>query len=92
MGLLPSQIEDIPASDHDLLVRYWIEEPWGPWRDNMHAAMIALELHRANFKGEVSLSDFMVKGPWKRAQDAAEKQVAAKRDLFAYFRTIAKKV
>jgi hypothetical protein len=30
--------------------RYWIEEPWGPLRDNMHAAMIVSELLKPHYR------------------------------------------
>jgi hypothetical protein len=39
--------------------RYWREEPWGPWRDNLHAAIIAREIARPNLRpgSKYSLSD-----------------------------------
>jgi hypothetical protein len=30
----------------ELLNRYWLEEPWGAWRDNIHTAIIAREIAR----------------------------------------------
>lgn len=31
----------MPARHLWQLQRYWSEEPWGPWRDNMHAGLVA---------------------------------------------------
>lgn len=43
--------------------RYWGEEPWGPWRDNMHMAILASTLLRphlsSNSKG-VEVDAFML--------------------------------
>lgn len=45
--------------------RYWIEEPWGPWRDNLHAALLAREVIRPHAKAgvKIELEDFMVRQP-----------------------------
>jgi hypothetical protein len=43
-------VDDLPAQDVDLLARYWLHEPWGPWRDNLHAAMIAREVFKSTLK------------------------------------------
>ena len=63
LGLLPSEVEDIGASDYDLLWRHWLEEPWGPFRDNMHAAMIAREVRKTAFKGDHKLDQWMITKP-----------------------------
>jgi hypothetical protein len=69
----------------DLLHRYWAEEPWGPWRDNLHAAIIAREIHRAHFKGEIRLDDFMVLDPAKR------QQAFDRKSFFDMFKAIAQR-
>jgi hypothetical protein len=44
---------------------YWIAEPWGPWRDNYHAAFITAELLRPHLKDfeRPSLNRFMYTDP-----------------------------
>lgn len=53
-------------------LKYWEDEPWGPYRDNLHAAMIAREVQRPQLrKGTKSkLDDFMVTNPEKRQRAA----------------------
>ena len=46
LGCAPHEVYDLPANDVELLRRYWLEEPWGAWRDNIHAAIIAREIWR----------------------------------------------
>lgn len=45
--------------------RFWLEEPWGPWRDNLHAAMICRELRRPQVTSgaTIRLDDFMIRQP-----------------------------
>jgi len=42
---------------------YWSEEPWGPMRDNMHAALIITELLRPHLKegATLNMADFMLR-------------------------------
>jgi hypothetical protein len=48
--------------------KYWEAEPWGPFRDNIHAALIAQQVKFGRVKPgtRVSLDDFMVVDPAKR--------------------------
>jgi hypothetical protein len=64
-GILPSEVAGIPVQDYDLLLRYWEVEPWGAWRDNLHAAIIAREVRRPYLRKGASndLDDFMVMDP-----------------------------
>lgn len=57
--------------------RYWDEEPWGPWRDNLHAALIAREVKRPYLpKGTKSkLDDFMVVNPAVRQSEGTSNLV-----------------
>ncbi len=41
LGRPPSEVEALPVTDLTLLAAYWADEPWGPWRDNVHAAIVA---------------------------------------------------
>lgn len=43
----------------DLLIRYWDMEPWGPWRDNFHAAVISRAVYRTVTNDQVNLDQFM---------------------------------
>lgn len=63
LGMPPSDVDQLPTQDVDLLARYWHEEPWGPWRDNLHAAIIAREVRRGLVRNRtpVPLDPFMVK-------------------------------
>lgn len=62
----PSLALDLPAEDYILLTRYWLEEPWGAWRDNVHAAIIAREIRRGYMKDRkapLPIEPFMLKVP-----------------------------
>lgn len=51
---------------------YWREEPWGPWRDNIHAAIIAREVLRGRLKKGVSapkLDTWILVDPRTRARE-----------------------
>lgn len=52
--------------------KYWQEEPWGPYRENLHAALIAREVRRPQLKkgAKVTLDDFMVISPRRRQAEA----------------------
>lgn len=63
----------MPAREVELLERYWLEEPWGPWRDNVHTAIIARETLKANGFKAPKLDVFMLKS---RSQREAEQQAA----------------
>jgi hypothetical protein len=57
---------------------YWDEEPWGPWRDNMHTAILARELRRSRVKPntKVDMDQFMIRPPKSRKKDAEVKVFA----------------
>jgi len=61
-GVPPSEVESWSASDVDRVTAYFHREPWGPLRDNMHAALIVANI-RNIFRGknsrQVKLEDFM---------------------------------
>lgn len=78
------------AKDFDLLALYWKQEPWGPWRDNMHAAIIAREIRRPWVKSQSKnkLADFLIRDPEERAEDSSKKMAS----FFSFFQTIATKV
>lgn len=94
MGMAPSVVEQMAATDFDLLARYWAHEPWGPWRDNMHAAIIAREIRRPHLKDPrkpTPLSEFILRDPDEIEQEKAERQTDRVKGLFTFFRTVAKR-
>lgn len=75
---LPSAVAAMPASDYDLLSRYFAIEPWGPWRDNLHAAIIAREVRRMlTRQRSIDLQQFMVMPPERRDRGSVMQFVAA---------------
>jgi len=52
--------------------KYWVAEPWGSYRDNLHAAIIAREVRRRYLKkgARSKLDDFMVVDPGERKREA----------------------
>lgn len=83
----------MPARDYELLARYWMQEPWGAWRDNMHAAIIARAVLTPHVKkgARIDLMDFMLRHPEEVAEERASKRRAAARNVFAALRAIATK-
>jgi hypothetical protein len=57
------------CADYDLLLRYWAEEPWGSYRDNVHAAIIAREVRRGTIKGAHAIKDFLLQTAERKAQE-----------------------
>lgn len=86
LGVPPSTVEEFGASDIDLLSRYWNEEPWGAYRDNIHAALIARTIHNTNFKKKVTLDDFMLRRP-DRVETLSE--TTRRDDVFGMFKMMA---
>jgi len=71
LGCAPSEVEDLSTLDFDLLKRFYSVEPWGAWRDNLHAAIIAREVVRSRLRPGAKGPDlevFMVMDPEKRRQ------------------------
>jgi hypothetical protein len=95
MGLPPSTVVQMAETDWNLLARYWDAEPWGPWRDNMHAALICRELRRPHLKDPTSptpLDVFMLRDPEEIEQIAEEKRHDRVKQLFGFFGAVARKV
>lgn len=93
LGLAPSEVEQMPSADYELLARYWLQEPWGPWRDNLHAAIIARAVVSPHVKKgtRIDLADFMLRHPEEVAEEQAAKRRAASGNLFRFFKSIATK-
>lgn len=67
--------------------QYWQEEPWGPYRANIHAALIAREIRRPQLRkgAKCELDDFMLVNPERRRREASE-------NFVNYLRLISKPV
>lgn len=78
-------------------LREWVEEyrrdPWGTWRDNSHAAMIATMIGNA-FRGKdsrpLTVEDFMLVDPETAEQRKAERRSRANKSLIAALSVVAK--
>lgn len=81
----------MPARDYAMLQRYWMHEPWGPWRDNLHTAILARETLRPHFKkgSSIRLDDFMLRHPDEVAEETAARRKAATRGLFGILKSVA---
>lgn len=81
----------MPARDYDLLQRYWLAEPWGAWRDNVHTAIVAAELRRPYLKKgvRVQLDDFMLRHPDELAEERNARRRKATGNLFQMLKAIA---
>lgn len=63
LGFSVAEVRDMPLSEYSQWQRYWDEEPWGPWRDNLHAALIARKVHnmlRGKNSPAASIDEFML--------------------------------
>jgi hypothetical protein len=63
LGLTLDQVGALSVHEFDRWSRYWAQESWGPYRDNLHAAMICVQLLRPHLKDERKvplISDFML--------------------------------
>jgi hypothetical protein len=56
---------------------YWTAEPWGPWRDNMHVAILAKEIRRPQVRSgtKIDLDQFMMRDPADRRVDNQNKVI-----------------
>jgi hypothetical protein len=69
----------LPAQELERWATYWSEEPWGPVRDNMHAALVVTELLRPHLKegAKLNIADFMFRHKADRDAIARAKLVAS---------------
>lgn len=64
LGLTLGEVQSMGSTEYDRWLRYWQQEPWGPWRDNMHAALIVSKLHNIHKKKSAKAAtpdDFMLR-------------------------------
>lgn len=84
---MPSKVDELPASDYALLQRYWNWEPWGPYRDNIHAAIIATKVHnalRSKRTPKAKITDFLL-------VDRAEHKSRSKLGFINFMKALARK-
>ncbi len=83
----------MPARDFELLQLYWMQEPWGPWRDNLHTAILAREVLRPHFKegAKIKLDDFMLRHPDDVAEAKAKERRSSQHALFNLLKSVAKR-
>lgn len=87
----PTEIlETVSAGDFDLMKRHFNEEPWGPWRDNLHAGLIVSAVVNA-FRGEktraYTYQDFMFvdeQTAMERAQAEQKRKAQQLIELFTH--------
>ena len=86
LGLTLGQVRNLSVSEQDRWQRYWVEESWGPHRDNLHAALIVTELlkpHLGEGAKPLLLEDFMFKHPEDVEADRA-KLLAAQAEVIIH--------
>lgn len=53
----------MPSTEFDLWQQYWNQEPWGPYRDNLHTGIIAAmtyNMQRPKGKPPLHAKDFVM--------------------------------
>lgn len=70
LGRTIDEVLELPERELLRWHRYWEAEPWGPYRDNLHAAMIVTELLKPHLKKGVklNLSDYLLVSAEERRQ------------------------
>lgn len=87
LGRPPSEVRALPMSDLQQLGLYWSVEPWGPWRDNVHAGQIITAIYEASLKKlrrPPSWKDFMLR-------PREEKQAENRGSLLSALRMMARR-
>lgn len=73
-----AMLKSLPQRVYSGWERYWLTEPWGPWRDNLHAALLAREVRRGTPGAKVPKLDvFMYSAPIDRAVELSGRVIAA---------------
>jgi hypothetical protein len=64
LGRSIGELLELPEREVVRWWKYWNEEPWGPYRDNWHAARICAAALAPHVKdAKVDLTDFMFEHP-----------------------------
>jgi hypothetical protein len=59
LGRSIDEVLELPERELRSWKTYWRLEPWGPYRDNMHAAMTVQQLLRPHLKAGTKLPSMM---------------------------------
>lgn len=78
LGKTVAELEaSLGAAELDDWYSYWSEEPWGAWRDNVHAGLIAAACLSPYMKGQkATFEDFMLKSSDKKREDETQQSLA----------------
>lgn len=77
----------LSSAEYSEWIEYWNIEPWGAWRDNLHAAQIAsliFNTNRGKDQAPVKPADFMY-------QDKQTTEETKKKDFVFALRSLARK-
>jgi hypothetical protein len=74
-------LESLTPAAYHKWERYWLDEPWGPWRDNLHVAILGRAFAEPYLKrgARVDMDRFMIR---RRDQDAPNRVTNFIRALF----------
>jgi len=84
LGRPPSEVGALPLSDLHLLTRYWEEAPWGPWRDNLHAGLIAATVANTGLRKprrQIHAKDFVLTPARRRRENGGKALLSALRAM-----------
>jgi len=79
LGRSLAELDDLPTRELARWAQYWNEEPWGAVRDNMHAAIIIMELlkpHLPEGAPTMKIDQFMLRSQVERDEIAKGRLVA----------------
>lgn len=84
MGKTIDEINELPFRELQRWARFWEVEPWGPARDNWHAARICMAVLLPHLRkgAKLNIKDFL----FESRQDA---QIRQKRELVAWLESAA---
>ncbi len=95
-GMPQSEIEStVSARDLDEMRDYFAVEPWGAWRDNVHAGLIAstiCNVNRGKDTEPFTYEDFMLLDPVEAEKKLAKQRREKARKLFNTLKSSAKHV
>lgn len=69
-------MDQCPASEFVAWQKYYRQEPWGPWRDNLHSALTIQAIYNAMTGKKVKADEFMYRPPMTDAERHARIRAA----------------
>ena len=78
LGLTIGELLELPEREIRRWQKYWALEPWGPLRDNMHTAMLCMQVLRPHLpkNSKLKMDDFMLKDGKAQKRKAVAQFVA----------------